>query len=227
MLRYIAHTLGTSPERLEALIEVEFDVTIDDTPVDDTEKDTEEQTMSEWSRKTVQQIDEIVAHLNGASRSEEQTMKTSITFRGARCKCAICQRPNNETCSSDVYPDDTEEQTMPMGKMTLTEAQFEAIRQGVWNANGCRKLAAQAFIKEGITITPAEPPAEMVKLARAYADSLGLPSAHEHRIAYAAHLAALQHVVNVVKAHDNAGYPGLIDRATILNALGAGGRDAG
>jgi len=38
MLRYIAHTLGTTPERLQALICNLFGVTIDDTPADETEQ---------------------------------------------------------------------------------------------------------------------------------------------------------------------------------------------
>lgn len=44
MLRYIAHTLGTTPEyMINVIMRSCLDVTIDDTPVDDTEKDTEEQ----------------------------------------------------------------------------------------------------------------------------------------------------------------------------------------
>jgi hypothetical protein len=110
---------------------------------------------------------------------------------------------------------------------TITQEQFEAIRQGVWDANGCRELAAQAFIKEGITITPAPPSAEMVKLAR----EIGAETAKDwpavESMCSKAALAALQHAVCVVEREVKYSNGALVDRSAILTALGAGGRDAG
>jgi len=74
----------------------------------------------------------------------------------------------------------------------------------------------------GITITPAEPPARMVKLAREIANNV-----NDVDPVFAAALAALQHAVNVVERASSVGYPGLIHRHCILTALRAGGRDAG
>jgi hypothetical protein len=86
----------------------------------------------------------------------------------------------------------------------------------------------------GITITPAEPPAEMVKLAREIVAKICdqqqqvrevmIGDWDTHAVMRAA-LATLQHAVNVVKgAH---GTDVLVERAAILTALVAGGRDAG
>jgi hypothetical protein len=107
---------------------------------------------------------------------------------------------------------------------TITQEQ----RDVLFKAGGRSKHFDDALARAGIAVKQ-EPPAEMVKLARAYADSLGLPSAHEYRIAYEAHLAALQHAVDVVgpivmnERHWTRDT--LLD--DLLTALGAGGRDAG
>lgn len=84
----------------------------------------------------------------------------------------------------------------------------------------------------GFTIAPAEPPEAMVKLAfQAWKGARVPPGSHDAW--HAGYLAALQHVVDVVKgAPDvssdfNRGPGRFCRRADILTALGAGGRDAG
>jgi hypothetical protein len=87
----------------------------------------------------------------------------------------------------------------------------------------------------GITITPAEPPEAMVRLAREIADrAAGYCDPAEKHPCQKVALAALQHAADVVQGaeHEHAGhYAGLregvlISRVTqaILTALGAGGR---
>ena len=118
-----------------------------------------------------------------------------------------------------------------MSKMTITH---DALADKAKHY-GLPELAAANFVAAlGITVAPAEPPETMVKLAREIAatlypgDEAVITSGQwDTGAGVKAALAALQHAVDVVKEHDNAGYPGLIERATILTALGAGGRDAG
>ena len=51
MLRFIARTLGTTPDDLLVLVSSNYGVTIDDTPIDDTEKDTEERVMDDLEQR--------------------------------------------------------------------------------------------------------------------------------------------------------------------------------
>lgn len=122
---------------------------------------------------------------------------------------------------------------------TITQEQFEAAKGAAQSAiSGQRCALTAALTTLGITITPAEPPEAMVKLAREIVFRMsGGFSFAEDDAAMRAALAALQHTVDVVKGaeHEHAGhYAGLregvlISRVTqaILTALGAGGRDAG
>lgn len=102
---------------------------------------------------------------------------------------------------------------------TITQADYDA----------AQKLAARMggrfVLNEGVVIAPAEPPAEMVKLAREIAREAVDGGDLYVRVA----LAALQHAVDVVKgAHAVAEYGDWrVSRSAILNALGAGGRNAG
>lgn len=115
---------------------------------------------------------------------------------------------------------------------TITQEQLDAMLDDATAAGEIRPSATfvDALLGSlGITITPAEPPAEMVKLAREIAESVN-PNDYERAVAIKAALAVLQHAVNVVKRAENRGLGGgplHIERAAILTALGAGGRDAG
>jgi enhancing lycopene biosynthesis protein 2 len=123
---------------------------------------------------------------------------------------------------ADDTETDTEEQTM-----TITPEQFEAAKGAAQSAiSGQRCALTAALTTLGITITPAEPPAEMVKLAR---DSAFL-EAENARLRQ--HIADEANRVNIVgSAYDRAQaaldeiVAGVKSRAR--NALGAGGRDAG
>ena len=114
---------------------------------------------------------------------------------------------------------------------TITQEQLNdhAERIGMWWADA-RELA----LCLGITIAPAEPPAEMVKLAREIVAKICdqqqqvrevmIGGWDDHAVMRAA-LAVLQHAVDVVQ--NTGATDTLALRATVLNALGAGGRDAG
>jgi hypothetical protein len=147
-LRYIAHTLGTTPERLQPVIRARFCATIDDTPAD------------------------------------------------------------------------TEEQTMAM-----TTIMQEQVFAGADHHRIDRHDALKLVASLGITITPAEPPAGMVKLAREIANNV-----NDVDPVFAAALAALQHAVDVVRNApvDGSAAPWHVTASIthILTALGAGGRDA-
>jgi hypothetical protein len=85
----------------------------------------------------------------------------------------------------------------------------------------------------GITITPAEPPAEMVKLAEDFARKAWMSAQGDPgRAAKISSLLTLQHAVDVVKDAVPPRCAGTnmveVDQLfAILTALGAGGRDAG
>ena len=91
---------------------------------------------------------------------------------------------------------DAEEQTMAM---TITQEQFEAASRA-YRVSGNPDPLLGAFIAAGITIAPPEPPEAMVRLAREIADRAAgyCDPALTHPCEKAA-LAALQHVVDVVK----------------------------
>ncbi len=115
---------------------------------------------------------------------------------------------------------------------TITQEQFDIVQRLA------RRMGGNFVLNDGITITPAEQPAEMVKLAREIVAKICdqqqqvrevmIGGWDDHAVMRAA-LAVLQHAVDVVKgAPFTEGVPGgLVSRATVLNALGAGGRDAG
>lgn len=102
---------------------------------------------------------------------------------------------------------------------TITQEQFDNVQRLA------RRMGGSFVLNEGVTITPAESPEAMVKLAREIAREAVDGGDLYVRVA----LAALQHAVDVVKgAHAVAEYGDWrVSRSAILNALGAGGRDAG
>ena len=117
---------------------------------------------------------------------------------------------------------------------TITQQQFEAAYEKY--KAGCQNTDQDDFAVSlatlGITITPAEPSEAMVKLARQIASKVH--GCHPDDVltvgsGYQAALAALQHAVDVVKPivmnERHWTRETLLD--DILNALGAGGRNAG
>lgn len=131
----------------------------------------------------------------------------------------------NFRTSIDDTPADTEEQAMGM---TITYQQMNDLAGGGLTEQQMDGIA-QYF---GYTITPAKPPAEMVKLAREIAAKCAEIDCPAHlTFEEFAALAALQQAVNVVKGApvDGSAAPWHVTASIthILNALGAGGRDAG
>ena len=111
---------------------------------------------------------------------------------------------------------------------TITQEQFETACR---DSGLFAKEATLLIDSLGITIAPAEPPAEMVKLAReAFCKDDSIEEASAWPVYRAAYLAALQHAVDVVKGAPVRGRSSgesLVAVGDILTALGAGGRDAG
>ena len=108
----------------------------------------------------------------------------------------------------------------------ITQEQFEAAKGAAQSAiSGQRCALTAALTTLGITITPAEPPEAMVKLACVICQDMATGLDPDE---YA--LAALQHAVKKARRMrdqriESAAAVEVCDE--ILTALGAGGRDAG
>ena len=126
----------------------------------------------------------------------------------------------------DDTPADTQEQDM--ATMTITQEQFEAACQKAYPFELEHERMAAFVAALGITIAPAEPPAEMVRLvAYVVQQAIGkqqiAPSERSVQDMEAGALAMAQHAVDVVKKRrGSAGSPAAYDALTaILTALGA------
>jgi hypothetical protein len=113
---------------------------------------------------------------------------------------------------------------------TITQEQFEAASRA-YRVSGNPDPLMGAFIAAGITITPAEPPEAMVKLAEDFARKAWMSAQGDPgRAAKISSLLTLQHAVGVVKVQPVRGRSSgesLVAVEEILTALGAGDRDAG